>query len=330
MKRINEIVPATVEEKPKAKRNTALERKVAKERQALRLGDIAVARHEGTLGDEYIKLAQAMILCTLPYSETKETRITRQARLGDGSILSVTFSAASPGVPLPFGADRKLLAWIFDRAIRSNSSFIPWTSASEYQRETGLPIGGSGNRDLNKRFLRVAGLVINIQRKADRTKQDIIYPIIERSYLPASITGQKGSDADDQPSLPEMVDRFGFQLNAGLFEDIRKHHIVLPRKIWLEINGATQVQDLVYWLIFRCYSAASESIIPWSALSEQFPQDKNPRRTRSYARQAIRILSTLWPTVRIKEVPQGIWVDHTPVPMLEDDASKGRIRKLGR
>lgn len=307
-------------------RNSSEERRLAKERQAAKIGDIAVARHEGTLGDEYIKLAQAMILCTLPYSQTTEAKITRHARLGDGSVLSVTFSAAAPNVPLPFGADRKLLAWIFDRAIRADSPFIPWTSATEYQREIGLPIGGSGNRDLNKRFERVAGLVINIQRKADGARQDITYPIIERSYLPISITGMRVNDY--QPSLPELADRFGFMLNSGLFEDIRKHHIVLPRKLWQDITGPTQVQDLVFWLIFRCYSAASESIIPWSALSEQFPQDKNPRRTRSYARQAMTILATLWPSVRIKEVPQGIWVDHTPEPMLQDDAAKGRMRRL--
>ena len=86
----------------------------------------------------------------------------------------------------------------------------------------------NGNRDLNKRFARVAGLVINIQRKAERTKQDITYPMIERSYLPVSITGRA---EEDQPGFPELADRFGFMLNSGLFEDIRRHHIVLPRKL---------------------------------------------------------------------------------------------------
>ena len=177
----------------------------------------------------------------------------------------------------------------------------------------------------DKRFMRVAGLVINIQRKADRTNQDIAYPIIERSYLPASITGRRGTDSDDQPSLPEMPDLFGFQLNAGLFEDIRKHHIVLPRKIWLEINGSTQVQDLVYWLIFRCYSAASESIIRWSVLSDQFPQDKNPRRTvwdvwhSAYGAINVRVSGF-----------SSFWEDSLPFPWHYTDSIAGIPRTLHR
>ncbi len=308
------------------KRNSREERALAKNRQALRIGEIAAARHEGTLGEEYIKLAQAMILCTLPYSQTKELRITRKARLGDGSLLSVTFSAAREKTPLPFGADRKLLAWIFDRAIRSDSPFIPWTSATEYQREMGLPIGGSGNRDLHKRFERVSGLVISIQRQTSTDRRELIYPIMQGIHLPRSITGLHSEE--DQPSLPELIDRFGFTLNPSLFEDIRKYHIVLPRRLWQEISGPTQVQDIVYWLIFRCYSVASESVIPWAALSEQFPADKNQRRTRANARQAIVILRTLWPGVQIEEMTQGIWVAHTSEPMLQDDVGKGRVRKL--
>ena len=92
----------------KPKRSSTKERQLAKERQAVRLGDIAVARHDGTLGLDYIKLAQAMILCTLPYSEQVERKATRRARLGDGSHLTVTFHALHEGVPLPYGADRKL------------------------------------------------------------------------------------------------------------------------------------------------------------------------------------------------------------------------------
>ncbi len=300
---------------------------LAQVRQVQRVLSIVDAKHDGKLGDEYIKLAQAMILCTLPYSATKETKITRQARLGDGSTLYVTFSAAHPNVGMPFGADRKVLAWIFDKAIRTESPFIPWSSAVEFQKEMGLTKGGKNNRDLNKRFERVAGLVINIQREAGEGKRDLTYPLIERSYLPSSITGKK-LETGMQQSLPELADRYGFAMNPSLFNDIRKHHIVLPRRLWAEIKGPTQVQDLVFWLIFRCYSAASETIIPWKALTEQFPQDSNPHRNRLHTRKAIKTLKVLWPGVQIEEVPQGIRVDRAKQALLDDDAAKGRVRRL--
>jgi hypothetical protein len=104
-----------------AKRDRAAENKLAKGKQALRLGQLMDDRNTGRLGDEVLKIAQAMLLCTLPYSATSENHITRTARLGDGSTLTVTFSTGIPDVPLPFGSDRKLLAWVFDRAINSES-----------------------------------------------------------------------------------------------------------------------------------------------------------------------------------------------------------------
>ena len=318
--------PATDAPK-KLPRDRKKEDLLAQTRQVKRVLDIVDAKFDGKLGDEYIKLAQAMILCTLPISATHETKITRQARLGDGSTLYVTFSAAHHNVGMPFGADRKVLAWIFDKAIRSETPFIPWSSAVEFQKEMGLTKGGKNNRDLHKRFERVAGLVISIQREAGEGKRDLTYPLIERSYLPPSITGKK-LDNGMQQSLPELADRYGFAMNPSLFNDIRKHHIVLPRRLWAEIKGPTAIQDLVFWLIFRCYSAASETIIPWKALTDQFPQDSNPHRNRLHTRQAIRTLKALWPGVQIEEVPQGIKVDRAKDSLLEDDAAKGRIRRL--
>ncbi len=308
-------------------RDTAAERRSAKNSLALRVGDVAAAQRDGSLGEEYIKLAQAMILCTLPLSEQSDRQITRKARLGDGSWLTVTFTAAVPGVPIPFGADRKLLAWMLDRAIRLNSPYIPWESASEYRREMGLSIGGSGNKQLTHRFERLAGLVINIQRRAESEKQGTTYPIIEKSYLPTSITG-KTIEAAGQQTLPELRDRFGFVLNQTLFDDIRKHNLALPRQIWRDLRGSTQVLDIVFWLLFRCYAAKTATVIPWDALSQQFSTDSNPWRVRSHAREAIKIVGTMWPDVRLGEVDVGIQVDYAPTPMLIDDLSKGRVRRL--
>lgn len=307
------------------KRDYKAELEAARLKTSDRIADLAVARKDQTLGEEYIKLAQAMILCTLPHSATTDTKITRKARMGDGSMLSVTFSATADGVSMPFGADRKLLFWLLDRAIRLDSPFIPWSSAAEYQREVGIEKGGRGNKQLRERFARISGLVISITRKGAEATALNTFPLIERSYLPNSISDLPG----DQASLPEMGDRYGVMLHAPLFADIKKHNTVMPRRLWLEIKGPTAVQDLVFWLFYRCYQAASETTIPWNALSEQFPNgDSNPYRLRQHVRKAIKLLKVLWPEAQVREAPNGIWVDKARAAMLEDDPSRNRVRRL--
>ena len=328
-----EVLPPTeiVVRKGKAKavkkdgqRNYTGERDAALWNTTGRVSDLAVARKDQTLGDEYIKLAQAMILCTLPHSPTKETKVTRRARLGDGSTLAVTFSAAADGVGLPYGADRKLLHWLLDRAIRNDSPFVPWSSAAEFSREVGLEKGGRTNKQIKERFSRIAGLVVSISRKgAEATALDT-FPVIARAYLPNSIAGDV-----EQASLPELGDRFGVLIHTPLFADIKKHNIVMPRRLWLELKGPTPVQDLVFWLYYRCYAAVSESIVPWEALGEQFPHtDSNPYRLRQYLRKAIRVLKVLWPEAQVREDPKGLWVAKASAGMLEDDPIRNRVRKL--
>ena len=314
------------------KRDRIAENKLAKGKQALRIGELMDDRNTGKLGDEVIKIAQAMLLCTLPYSASSETHITRSARLGDGSTLTVTFSAGIPDVPLPFGSDRKLLAWVFDRAINSASPVIGWESAWEYQKELGLKRSGKNNRDLRARFHRISGLNINIERKDSSGITGKNFSIIDTYHLPPSITGKKADPA--QRSLTYTVEEepmaapFGICINQTLFHDIRKHRVAVPRGLWLQSKGNSQVQDMVLWLYYRCYAAKTESIIPWGALAEQFPQDKNPRRARQHAREAIVQLRLLWPGVRIEATEAGIWVDRATRALLLDDPAKGRVREL--
>ena len=314
-------------------RDRAGEKRIAKEKQALRLGQLLDDRNTGKLGDEVIKIAQAMLLCTLPYSATADNHITRTARLGDGSTLTVTFSTGIPDVPLPFGSDRKLLAWVFDRAINSESPVIAWESAWEYQKEIGLKRSGKNNKDLRERFHRISGLNINIERKDASGIAGKNFSIIDTYNLPPSITGKKfdpnqrtlgyAPETTELPSAP-----FGISINQTLFHDIRKHHVAVPRSLWLQAKGNSQVQDMLLWLYYRCYAAKTESIIPWTALAEQFPQDKNPRRSRQHAREAIAQLRLLWPGVRVEATATGIWVDKATQSLLLDDPSKGRIRRL--
>lgn len=309
-------------------RNYRTERRSASIRAIDRVVALAVARHDQSLGEEYIKLAQALILCTLPYSPTTSTRIVRRARLGDGSYLTVTFAAITEGVGMPYGADRKLLHWLIDRAIRADDPYVPWSSIMEFQREMGIQQGGRTNRQIRERFARIAGLVIQIKRPmSDGTGLDT-FPIISKSYLPNSIV-PRTLDSATQAPLPELGERYGVLLHGPLFEDLKRHKAVMPRRLWLELEGPTPVQDLVLWLFYRCYSAASETVIPWSALQEQFPtDDSNHNRLKQHTRTAIKTLKTLWPGVRLEHLQQGVLVDRALAPMLDDDSTKNRQRRL--
>jgi hypothetical protein len=56
--------------------------------------------------------AKALVFCGFPYKRTPHTTIVREARIGTDAHLTVHFSTTKLGVPIPFGADRALLAWI--------------------------------------------------------------------------------------------------------------------------------------------------------------------------------------------------------------------------
>ncbi len=315
----------TGEQKPT--RDRKAETKKAKDGLAARVSDIAAARFDGSLGDDIIKLAQVLFMCALPHSRTTAPRVTRKVKLSDGTHLTVTFSAMLDNVPLPFGGDRKLLAWIFDRAIRTNSSFVPWSAASEYQREMGLSEGGKSNRNLQARFSRIAGLGLVVVRERNGAEVSRGYKVLANTSLPSSITGRM-IDAN-QSALPGFSDRFGVKLTDELFNDIGRYNSVLPRLIWQKITGPSQVQDIALWLFVRCYAAASETVIPWSVFQEQFGvEDSNPRRIKANARLAIKLLGTIWPEASISEDTDGIRVARATAPLLPDDPTRGRIRKL--
>lgn len=311
----------------KERRDRRAENKRAQANLATRVGGIAAARRDGTLGEEYIKLAQAMLLCGLPYSQTDERQVSRRARLGDGSYLDVTFSALLRGVALPYGADRKLLAWLLDRAIREDSPFVPMESASHYLQDMGLSMSGRSNQQLAARFERLAGLDITILRSQISGDKNMLgYRLIAESRLPSSVGKLMSSQ---HPVLPGMESRYGVRLSTDLYNDVKQYNVVLPRLLWRDIDGPAQVQDITLWLLVRCYAAASETIIPWEAFRERFgAEDSNPWRIKANIRRSLALVRTLWPEATATEDRDGVRVGKAAQALLPDDSIRGRIRRL--
>ena len=317
---------------PSKRRDYAKERKLAIEGTIQRAVELREDRNTGALGDEVIKMAQALILCTLPYRPTEERQVVRSARLSDGSTLRVTFTAGITGVELAFGNDRQLMAWLFDKAINSDTSFVTIKSASEYLRETGKKRNGDRVKELAARLRRLTGLVIGIERRASGTTQTVMLPMIAASNLPHNLTVQLQAENSGQERIPGLENPFGIQLEERFFQDIKRHHVAIPRRLWMQLQGqkgGPQLQDLLTFFVYRCYCAQSETVIPWAGLRKQFPQnDSNPRRLKQNVKKAIKQLRILWPEVRIDVLKEGIWINKAVMPLLPDDPTKKRVRRL--
>lgn len=257
--------------------------------------------------NELYQVAQALILCGLPYEPTTERQITRRARLGDGSTVTVTFVAALDGIEMPYGSDRTVLHWILDRAVKNNAPFISWTTAQEFNREVGLSKSGKNNQDLRKRFQRIKGLAISVQRRTSKMDTSMILPIIRKSSLPTSVETENAKAAQRSSSRTEK--QFGIELDIGFFEELKEYHVVVPRPLVNSTKRSSQLQDCVLFLYWRSFAAQSNSLIPWAYLRQQiWHSDKTERRIKLRFSKAIKWLQSAWPDLRAEARPEGLWI----------------------
>lgn len=312
--------------KPRVTRHRNCENESQLEAGTVRLKHLIDDRVTGKLGEEDVKLSQVMLLCALPYSSTPEKQVVRTAQLGDKSQLRVTFTAASDGVRLPYGSDRRLLAWLIDRSIRIGSPFVALDSAWAYQREMGLAHSGRNNELLQQSFRRICGLAVNVERKATTNRTGKNFFVIDGYNLPRSIDRPEDISRDIAKTLD--LSPLGIQISSRLYADMKEFHAVLPRAIWRMPISNSKVHDILLWLFVRCYAAASETVIPWTAFEGQFGRDSNPRRQRVYIKDAILQLKRLWLGVNIEARNNGVLVGITRHPMLADDPDKKRVRTL--
>ncbi len=313
-------------------RDYAKEKEAALVRSIGRVVELRDDRDTGALGDEVIKMAQALILCTLPYRPTDDRQVFRTARLSDGSTLKVTFTAGLTGVSLAFGNDRTLMAWLFDKAINSDTPFVTIKNAGEYFRDTGKTRNGKRVKELAERLRRLTGLIIGIERIVAGRTQTVMLPVIAASNLPNNLTITIDAEENGQSSIPGLENRFGIQLEERFFQDIKNHHVAIPRRLWARLQGqqgSPQLQDFMTFFVYRCYCAQSETIIPWDSLRQQFPQDDtNRRRFKQNIAKAIRHLRLLWPEARIDVLKEGVWVNRSTSQLLPEDPTKKRVRRL--
>jgi hypothetical protein len=302
-----EALKANKPSPPKKPRNRKVEDHLSKTRQAASLAKVRIDRDANGGEEEIFQVAQALILCGLPYDKTDQTKITRSARLADGSVVDVTFSTGLKA-GMPYGSDRSLLHFLFDKAVKNDSRFVSWETATEFLQMMNMAQGGKNRRDLRQRFLRIRSLTIGVERTTQYGTTADLMPVIRHSHLPTSVDVR--AERRGQSLLPIGSDVvFGVELDPSFFADLKRYHVPTPAAIIRTTRNKSQLQDLMLWLHWRCYAANKPSLIKWEYLRMQLWQDdKTSRRIKVRFAEAITALRIIWPELQAEALKTGLMV----------------------
>lgn len=261
---------------------------------------------DGPEPTQLTQVAKAMVLCGLPYRQTKERTIERRSRQADGSLITVTFQAMLSSVPLPYGSDRNLFHWATDRSIKSGTPFVPWDTATEFLTDMQQTDGGRNYARLRESYRRIAGLSITVERTTGNRDQALIMPIMERSNLPRLL------DTNTLAFPEKNEDEFlptGILFSNPFFQELSKNHVPFPWPILRTLARKPQMLDYMMFLHWRTFAARSESLIEWEQLRQQmWQEDTHDWRIRTRFADAIKALKIVYPDLPAEARPRGLFI----------------------
>jgi hypothetical protein len=250
--------------------------------------------------------ARALVLAGLPLRPTKEKQITRSARLGDGSVLKVTFAAVGANAQMPFGADTNLLHFLMDRACRVKSRVIEWRSAAEYLRFMGMdPESRKNIGDLRQRFARIAHLAIYVEGRDEQLGEEGRGLFVIEGYrLPSSVAARTQAQRGNLDG-----EGYGVVLSEALFGEAQRYPVPVPKDLIRELRDEPLTFRLAILLGYRSFAARSESAIPWNDLKEQTGASfTRPRDLRRAVDEALERIKVFWPELEAEVADHGLVV----------------------
>ncbi len=232
---------------------------------------------------ELLFQAKGLLLCTLPLRRTMATRLQRRARIGESTEILVTFAAIDPGVPLPFGADRALLAWIQTRAF--HDGYILFDTLNDFFSAFRLNSSGANYARFKKRLERIANLTIQV--RISGSEIDITNaPPLERAIFPDTPVDRRQLTILDRHGRERILRpaRYGLQLSRSFHRYLCQSPIPLPLSLMRCFHDQPMAWDLASLTLWRCYAASRASFIPWHSLVEHLGSHD---RDRSQLKKAL-------------------------------------------
>ena len=236
---------------------------------------------------------------------------------------------------MPYGADAKLMHWLFDKGLRQareakesgtcENRVIPYRSTNEYLTDCGMCRSSENYHTVSAGFRRLTGLAITVEIEADGEEAGAIIPLLDSWRLPKSIDQHaKGLHAPSR-------DDCGFVLSKELYEHGRKHCVRIPRQIWRLLKGKPRKAAILLWLYVRAWAAESESKVKWDILRDQLWYDEsNPRKLPHQVKDTILLLRVMWPGANVRPEADGVVFDKALSYLIPVDQGKNRVQRKRR
>ncbi len=226
--------------------------------------------------------AKALVFCGFPLQPSPFTTITREAHLGADTHLTVYFSTTEPGIPIPFGADRALLAWI--TTLTYDTGFVTFTSLTDFFEAFQLARSGVQYQRFEQRLHRLLSLSLSVILKTPSGTVRLNMRPLQKAYTPRDGSEARQLLAAENRSeqlslLPNDLKRYGIVLDPAFHEYLRDNPVVLPLTLMRRFHARPLYWDAASYLLYRCWSARTKRRITWSLVRKQLASvDQHDRR----------------------------------------------------
>ena len=235
--------------------------------------------------------SRPFVLCGLPIRRPGKA-VREYSRVNGRFALRI---ATNSPLGLPFGQDRLIPLWVSTLAIRQQNRRVTFSSAAELLREFGLSTSGFHYKRIVQGFERVFEATIYFNADGQRGGAKYIdrsrfnfFDQLRLWYL------------DDNPGLPGDDFQNVIVLSEQFWQEVQNHPIPVDLGIVRALAHAPGALDFACWLIWRCWTAKQEQLIPVfgeNGLNLQLGvvDYARPRRFREQVAKWLDTLRTLWP-----------------------------------
>jgi len=271
---------------------------------AARLASALAAKSEG---QDLLFVSQALILCGLPYSQTDERRITREARTARGRV-RVTFQAMLDDVPMPFGKDAVLLSYITTLALLADSPIVNFANAKDYMDQFGEDKGGRTYRLFAERWRRLAGLVIAVERYSTGSHDTDLKVVIKNARLPSRSSLMAARSGFE--SFVGLQPYYSVTLGTDFWSDLKATAVPLLLPVMRAFSNRPLAWHFVQYLHWQSYVAQAAATdyghpgsarVDWAELRMMLGSaTKHEKQLRRELRAVISDLKLVWPELNAR------------------------------